>query len=112
MPGVGSAKAGDYLFNQAPRDGLTIGVIGQQLVVSQALGDAGVKFDISKFNWLGRFTPGGEVSAIWHTSPTKTLADALKRETTLAATRGIVLGFIPAADESAGWNPLQDHQRL
>ena len=86
MPGVGSAKAGDYLFNQASRDGLTIGVIGQQLVVSQALGDASIKFDVSKFNWLGRFTAGGEVSAIWHTSPTKTLADAMKRETTLAAT--------------------------
>jgi tripartite-type tricarboxylate transporter receptor subunit TctC len=86
MPGVGSAKAGDYLFNQASRDGLTIGVIGQQLVLSQALGDASVKFDISKFNWLGRFTSGGEVTAIWHTSPTKTLADAMKREATLAAT--------------------------
>jgi tripartite-type tricarboxylate transporter receptor subunit TctC len=86
MPGVGSAKAGDYLFNQAARDGLTIGVIGQQLVLSQALGDASVKFDISKFNWLGRLTSGGEVTAIWHTSPTKTLADAMKRETTLAAT--------------------------
>jgi tripartite-type tricarboxylate transporter receptor subunit TctC len=86
MPGVGSAKAGDYLFNQASRDGLTIGVIGQQLVLSQALGDASVKFDISKFQWLGRFTSGGEVTAIWHTSPTKTLADAMNRETTLAAT--------------------------
>jgi tripartite-type tricarboxylate transporter receptor subunit TctC len=86
MPGVGSAKAGDYLFNQASRDGLTLGVIGQQLVVSQALGDATVKFDISKFNWIGRFTPGGEVTVIWHTSPTRTLADAMKRETTLAAT--------------------------
>jgi tripartite-type tricarboxylate transporter receptor subunit TctC len=86
MPGVGSAKAGDYLFNQASRDGLTLGVIGQQLVVSQALGDATVKFDIARFNWLGRFTPGGELSMIWHTSPTKTLADAMKRETTLAAT--------------------------
>ena len=86
MPGVGSAKAGDYLFNQASRDGLTLGVIGQQLVVSQVLGDPSIKFDISKFNWLGRFTSGGESTAVWHTSPTKTLADAMKRETTLAAT--------------------------
>jgi tripartite-type tricarboxylate transporter receptor subunit TctC len=86
MPGVGSAKAGDHLFNQASRDGLTMGVIGQQLVVSQALGDASVRFDIAKFNWLGRFTPGGEVTVIWHASPTKTLADAMRRETTLAAT--------------------------
>jgi tripartite-type tricarboxylate transporter receptor subunit TctC len=86
MPGVGSAKAGDYLFNQAARDGLTIGVIGQQLVLSQALGDASVKFDISKFNWLGRLAAGAEATAVWHTSPTKTLADAMRRETTLAAT--------------------------
>ena len=86
MPGVGSAKAGDYLFNQASRDGLTLGMIGQQLVVSQALGDVTIKFDINKFNWLGRFTTGGELTAVWHTSPTKTLADAMKRETTVAVT--------------------------
>jgi tripartite-type tricarboxylate transporter receptor subunit TctC len=86
MPGVASAKAGDYLFNQAARDGLTIGVIGQQLALSQALGDANVKFDVNKFNWLGRFASGAEATAVWHTSPTKTLADAMKREMTLAAT--------------------------
>jgi tripartite-type tricarboxylate transporter receptor subunit TctC len=86
MPGVGSAKAANYLYNQASRDGLTIGVIGQQLPVNQALGDASVKFDMRQFNWLGRFTSGGEATVIWHTSPTKTLADAMKRETTLAST--------------------------
>ena len=39
-----------------------------------------------QFNWLGRFTSGGEATVIWHTSPTKSLADAMKRETTLAST--------------------------
>jgi tripartite-type tricarboxylate transporter receptor subunit TctC len=86
MPGVGSAKAANYLFQQASRDGLTIGMIGQQLPVSQALGDASAKFDIRQFSWLGRFTSGGEATVVWHTSPTKSLADAMKRETTLAAT--------------------------
>lgn len=86
MPGVGSAKAANYLYNQASRDGLTIGVIGQQLPVNQALGDASVKFDMRQFNWLGRFTSGGEATVIWHTSPTKSLTDAMKRETTLAST--------------------------
>ena len=86
MPGVGSAKAANFLYSQAPRDGLTIGVIGQQLPVSQALGDASVKFDMRQFNWLGRFTSGAESTVIWHTSPTKTIADARKRETTLAST--------------------------
>jgi tripartite-type tricarboxylate transporter receptor subunit TctC len=86
MPGVGSAKAANYLYNQAPRDGLAIGVIGQQLPVNQALGDASVKFDMRQFGWLGRFTSGGEATVIWHTSPVKSLADAMKRETTLAST--------------------------
>jgi tripartite-type tricarboxylate transporter receptor subunit TctC len=86
MPGVGSAKAANYLYNQAPKDGLTLGVIGQQLPVNQALGDASVKFDMRRFNWLGRFTSGGEATVVWNTSPTKSLADAMKRETTLAST--------------------------
>ena len=86
MPGVGSAKAANYLFQQASRDGLALGVIGQQLPVSQVLGDASAKFDMRQFQWLGRFTSGAEASVIWHTSPTKSLADAMKRETLLAAT--------------------------
>ena len=97
MPGVGSAKAANYLYAQAPKDGLTIGVIGQQLPVSQALGDASIKFDMREFNWLGRFTSGGEATVIWHTSPVKSLADAMKRETTLAST---------SAGSSADASPL------
>jgi tripartite-type tricarboxylate transporter receptor subunit TctC len=97
MQGVGSAKAGDYLANQASRDGLTLGIIGQQLPVTQALGDPSIKFDIRAFHWLGRFTPGGEATVIWHTSPTKTLADAMKRETSVAST---------GAGSSSGTFPL------
>ena len=86
MPGVGSVKAANYLFSQAPKDGLTIGMIGQQLALTQALRDAAVAYDMRKFGWLGRFTPIVEVSLTWHTSPTKTIADAMKRETVMAAT--------------------------
>lgn len=86
MPGVGSVKAANYLFGQAPKDGLTIGMIGQQLALTQALRDPAVSYDMRKFGWLGRFTPIVEVSLTWHTSPTKTITDAMKRETVLAAT--------------------------
>jgi tripartite-type tricarboxylate transporter receptor subunit TctC len=86
MPGVGSVKAANYLFTQAPKDGLTIGMIGQQLALTQALRDAAVAYDMRKFNWLGRFTPIIEVSLTWHTSPTKTINDAMQRETVMAAT--------------------------
>jgi tripartite-type tricarboxylate transporter receptor subunit TctC len=86
MPGVGSVKAANFLFTQAPKDGLTIGMIGQQLALTQALRDPAVSYDVRKFGWLGRFTPIVEVSITWHTSPTKNINDAMKRETVLAAT--------------------------
>ena len=86
MPGVGSVKAANYLFTQAPKDGLTVGMIGQQLALTQALRDPAVSYDVRKFGWLGRFTPIVEVSLTWHTSPTKTIYDAMKRETVMAAT--------------------------
>jgi tripartite-type tricarboxylate transporter receptor subunit TctC len=86
MPGVGSVKAANYLFTQAPKDGLTIGMVGQQLALTQALRDPAVSYDMRKFGWLGRFTPIVEVSLTWHTSPTKTIYDAMKRETVMAAT--------------------------
>jgi hypothetical protein len=108
MPGVGSAKAANYLYSQAPRDGLTLGVIGQQLPVSQALGDASVKFDIRQFNWLGRFTSGAEATVVWHTSPTKTIADAMKRETTLASTSAALLRIIPTVDEPHRRDEIQN----
>jgi tripartite-type tricarboxylate transporter receptor subunit TctC len=86
MPGVASVKAANFLHNQAPKDGLTIGMIGQQLALTQALRDPTVEYDMRSFNWLGRFTPVVEVTVIWHTAPVKTIEDATKRETTLAAT--------------------------
>src|SRR5262245_37583425 len=86
MPGVASVKAANFLYNQAPKDGLTIGMIGQQLALTQALRDPSVEYDMRAFNWLGRFTPIVEVTVIWHTAPVHTIEDAMKRETTLAAT--------------------------
>jgi tripartite-type tricarboxylate transporter receptor subunit TctC len=86
MPGVASVKAANFLYHQAPKDGLTIGMVGQQLALTQALRDAAVDYDMRQFGWLGRFTPIVEVSLTWHTSPTRTIADAMKRETVMAAT--------------------------
>ncbi|MFN3891043.1 MAG: Bug family tripartite tricarboxylate transporter substrate binding protein [Beijerinckiaceae bacterium] len=86
MPGAGSAVAANFLAGPAPRDGLTIGMIGQQLSLAQALNDPVVKFDMRQFNWLGRVASNVEVTVVWHTSPVKTIADATQREVSLAAT--------------------------
>lgn len=86
MPGAGSAVAANFMSGPAGRDGLTVGVLGQQLALAQALGDPVAKYDMRQFNWLGRVASNVEVTVAWHTSPIKTIADAQKNEITLAAT--------------------------
>jgi tripartite-type tricarboxylate transporter receptor subunit TctC len=48
------------------------------------------------FTWIGRFTSAVELTEVWHTSPVKTIEDATKRETILAATSpGSTTDFYP-----------------
>lgn len=86
MPGAGGAKAANFLYQQGSKDGLTIGMISQAAALQQVIQDPAVEYDVRKFAWLGRMTPIVEVTAIWHTTPVKTLQDATKRETVLGAT--------------------------
>jgi tripartite-type tricarboxylate transporter receptor subunit TctC len=53
MPGAGGRTAANHLYNNVPRDGLTIGRVSSGLVTSAILGLPGVKYDIDKFIYLG-----------------------------------------------------------
>src|SRR5574337_1057544 len=66
MPGADSLVAGNYIYNSAPQDGTIVGALVQTLPQLQLFGDANVKFDAAKFQWLG--TPSSSVSvvAVWH----------------------------------------------
>jgi tripartite-type tricarboxylate transporter receptor subunit TctC len=54
MPGAGSLRAVNYLFNTAPKDGSTIGTFARNMPLMGILGgNANVHFDPRKFTWLG-----------------------------------------------------------
>ena len=53
MPGAGSMIAANYVYNVANPDGLTIGAIFPALYFDQVVQRREVKFDFSKFLWLG-----------------------------------------------------------
>jgi tripartite-type tricarboxylate transporter receptor subunit TctC len=53
MPGAGSIVAANYLYNAAPHDGSVIGMIGRNLPFQAVMGEKGIRFDLTKFNWLG-----------------------------------------------------------
>ena len=86
MPGAGSFTAANYLYARAPRDGTALGIVSQTVAIEEALGTSGVQYKVSQFNWIGRATSVNEVSLTFHSSITKTIRDAIARETTMAST--------------------------
>src|ERR1700685_4516924 len=54
MPGAGSLKLVNYLYNVAPKDGTAIGIFAPGVIAQPLLGHAeGAQFDATKFGWLG-----------------------------------------------------------
>ena len=85
MPGAGGIRAANWLYNVAPKDGLTIGMINNTIVFDPIYGNKQAQFDAQKFNWLG--TPSQETGLliVWHTVPVHSLEDARKRELIMGA---------------------------
>jgi tripartite-type tricarboxylate transporter receptor subunit TctC len=78
-----------------------IATIHNAMPLHQVLDGRGVRYDVSKFNWLGSTGPENEVVFAWHTSGVKTIDDAKKKEVILGGTgagSGIVI--IPIAMNS------------
>jgi tripartite-type tricarboxylate transporter receptor subunit TctC len=54
MPGAGGVVLGNFLYNIAPKDGLTIGVPGRtSFILSAVGGNPNVHYDLGKFSWIG-----------------------------------------------------------
>jgi tripartite-type tricarboxylate transporter receptor subunit TctC len=98
MPGGGNVLATNYMYNIAPKDGLTIASIHNAMPLHQVLDGRGVRFDAAKFNWLGSTGPENEVIIVWHTAGIRTIKQAMEQEVVLGATgAGSGLSIIPTA---------------
>ncbi len=75
MPGAGSRIAANYLYNIARRDGLTIGTINKNLFFDQLIGTKEVRYDWSKYNWLGTPELPPDVFYMRSDAPFKSLDD-------------------------------------
>jgi len=85
MDGVGSARAANYVFSVAPKDGTTIAAVNQNMPMYQLLGGAGAQFDADKLQYLGSMGHSNGLIYTWHTSGIRTIEDARQREVPLAA---------------------------
>jgi tripartite-type tricarboxylate transporter receptor subunit TctC len=83
-PGAGGTKAAAYMYNAAPKDGTYVGEVLAPSVLAPALRK--MKFDATKFIWLGSVTPRPGVITVWHTAPATTLEGAKKVELVMGST--------------------------
>ncbi len=72
MPGASSVIAANTLYNLAKPDGLSIGVVGQGIPFAQLLKAEGVRFDLTKFAWIGSTAIEATILAIRNDLPYKT----------------------------------------
>jgi tripartite-type tricarboxylate transporter receptor subunit TctC len=87
MGGGGGIKAANYVADIAPRDGTILSIVSQGLAVDQGLSlNPSFQADLRQFNWVGNLSSAGQVIVAWHTSPTKSLDDAMKSEIVIGTT--------------------------
>jgi tripartite-type tricarboxylate transporter receptor subunit TctC len=97
MTGASGLKMLNFLYNQAPRDGTSIGMIQNGFPAAQAIGRPGIQFDANQLRWLGTIAPVVETMAIWHTAGVHSIDDARKKEIVVGATaRGGITYTYPA----------------
>lgn len=68
MPGAGSLVLANWLYNVAPKDGATFGMIGRGTGFDPMLGNTAAKFDGTKYNWVGSMNNEVSVCVAWHTA--------------------------------------------
>jgi tripartite-type tricarboxylate transporter receptor subunit TctC len=85
MPGAGSLRSANYLYNVAPRDGTVIGMFASSTAFEPLFGGDGAKFETAKFNWLGNMDESVGVCAVWHTSGIDRFDDLIEKKAVFGA---------------------------
>ena len=83
MPGAGSLRAANYLFNVAPKDGTAIGMFGRGIAVEPLIGSSPAQFEGTRFLWLGSGTEEAAVVVTWAPKGIRTWADMLTKPFTV-----------------------------
>ncbi len=86
MPGAGGLKAANYAYNAMPKNGTWVLMPPEMSVVSQLLRPKKIKYDVTKFIWLGTVFGANQVMLVRRDTGIKGLADLKTREIIVAST--------------------------
>ena len=83
MPGAGGVLVANHIYGIAKPDGLTIGSPQRGFPFAQLLKVEGVKFDVTKYSWIGSTAVESTILGMRSDLPYKTFADLQKTKRTL-----------------------------
>lgn len=86
MPGGGGLKAGNYMYNVAPKDGSVMSMISDYAAVIQLLRPDKVKYKIQGFKWVGVMVPSNPLLAATSKAKVKNFGDLQHTELVLGVT--------------------------
>jgi tripartite-type tricarboxylate transporter receptor subunit TctC len=94
MPGAGTLRAANYVYNVAPKDGTELANFSSSAAMEPLMDNDQARFDASKFSWIGSMNQEINLCGIWQRpgSPTS-FAEMLKAPETIFATAGGLTSF-------------------
>jgi tripartite-type tricarboxylate transporter receptor subunit TctC len=81
MPGAGSLKAANHIYNVAPKDGSVLGMFASSTAFEPLFGGKGAQFETAKFTWIGNMDESIGTCVAWHTSGIDTFDDLMVKDT-------------------------------
>lgn len=88
MPGANSIIGANHLYSVAKPDGLTIGTFNNALTTAQLTKVEGVKFDLTKFAWIGSAASDAVILTLRSDFPYQTVAEMRKAKEIVIGTTG------------------------
>jgi tripartite-type tricarboxylate transporter receptor subunit TctC len=92
MPGAGGSNGVNYTYSVAAPDGLSIVTPLTGVVMAQAMGDDSARYDVSKFQWIGRTSDSTRIFFVSSKIKARTIADFKAQE--------VVIGAVGRASET------------
>src|SRR4051812_22401107 len=80
MPGAGSIRAANYLYNASRKDGTVIGMLDEAIYLNQILGTPELKVDAVKFNWVGRILANSAILFARREAAVQKIEDVFSKE--------------------------------
>jgi tripartite-type tricarboxylate transporter receptor subunit TctC len=96
MPGAGGLKASNFASTVMSKEGLSLFMPPDSIVVNQLLRPKGVRYKANEFTWLGNAIESNSIIAVTKKSGVRSWEDVMKREVIMASTgKGSQTNLVP-----------------